>query len=116
MSEYVIEPNIWNSNNFFFGLSQIHRRAVIGSCGIKGLKSYAYSGRGCNAEYFFQCDGNSFSVISELILLVVIGVSSSVLPKKCGFACCDLLVHHCSVDRIYIAGRKAVRQGKLPSH
>lgn len=81
MSEYIIEPNIWNSNNFFFCLSQIHRRAVIGACGIKGLKSYAYSGRGCNAEYFFQCDGNSFSVISELILLVVIAVSSSVLPQ-----------------------------------
>lgn len=53
----------------------------MGACGIKGLKSYAYSGRDCNAEYFFQWDGNRFSVISKLILLVVIAVSSGVLPQ-----------------------------------
>lgn len=64
-----------------FGLSLIHRRAVIGACGIKGLISYAYSRRSCNAEYFFQCGGNTFSVISKLILLIVIAVSSGVLPQ-----------------------------------
>lgn len=79
MPEHV-EPNVWNSNHCF-GLSLIHRRAVIGACGIKELKSYAYSGRSYNTEYFFQCGEKSLSVISKLILLVVIAVSLGILPK-----------------------------------